>query len=238
MIDMAIDTVLPPRCPISHEIVERQGTLSPQAWGSLRFISAPFCVACGVPLEIDVGKDIRCAICVTENKNYDVARAALVYDDASRSLILGFKHGDQTQTVVSFIPWLFQAGREQIAAAEMIMPVPLHRWRLLHRRYNQSALIARALGRASGKTVIQDGLIRTRATPTQGHLKAGERTRNVRNAFAVREGIDVNGKNILVIDDVYTTGSTVSECARALKDAGAATVNVLTLARTVKPGML
>lgn len=235
---MSVDTILPPRCPITQEIVERQGTLTPQAWASLHFLTDPLCVTCGIPLEVDVGKDMQCGACLITNKHYDKIRSALAYDDSSRSLILGFKHGDQTHAVVSFVPWLLQAGRDLIPPADMIMPVPLHRWRLLQRRYNQSGLIAAALGRVAGKTVMHDGLMRTRATPSQGHLKAGERARNVKNAFAVRPGADVTGKNILLIDDVYTTGSTVSECARALKDSGAAVVNVLTLARVVRPEKL
>lgn len=231
---MSIDTVLPPRCPITQEIVDRQGTIAPKAWASLHFLTDPLCMTCGIPLEIDVGRETNCAPCLTEKKYYDKNRGALAYDDSSRSLILGFKHGDQTHAVVSFVPWLLQAGRELIPAADLLLPVPLHRWRLLQRRYNQSGLMAAALGRVTGKKVLHDALVRTRATPTQGHLKAGERARNVKDAFAVREGADVSGKNILLIDDVYTTGSTVSECAKALKEAGASTVNVLTLARVVR----
>lgn len=233
-----VDMVLPPRCPITLEIVDAQGTVAPQAWARLNFITAPLCRTCGLPLEIDTGAESDCAICLTENKPYDQARAALVYDDHSRGVILGFKHGDQTHAVVSFLPWLRQAGSALIEGADMFVPVPLHRWRLLHRRFNQSALIASALAKVSGKASVPDVLMRTRATPSQGHLRAGERARNVKAAFTVKPGMDVRGKNILLIDDVYTTGATVSECAAALKAAGAATVNVLTLARVVKPTRL
>jgi ComF family protein len=233
-----LDTILPPRCPISQEIVDTQGMIAPQAWASLNFITYPLCTACGIPLEVDVGKDAVCVSCITENKSFDHARSALVYDENSRSLILGFKHGDQTHAVVSFVPWLKQAGADLLPQTDIIIPVPLHRWRLLQRRYNQAALIAIVLGKATDKAVWPNGLVRTRSTPTQGHLKAVERARNVRKAFAVHPKRDVAGKNILLIDDVYTTGSTVSECAIALKEAGAAQVNVLTLARVVRPERL
>lgn len=228
------DTVLPPRCPVSQNIVDTQGMLDPQAWASLTFITDPQCDCCGLPLEVDVGKEALCGKCITENNAYDKVRSALVYDEKSKGVILGFKHGDQTHAVVSFIPWLRQAGGELIARADVIIPVPLHRWRLLQRRYNQAGLIALALGKVAGKAVWADGLVRTRATPTQGHLKAGERARNVKDAFAVHYKRSVKGRRILLIDDVFTTGSTVSECAAALKKAGAAEVNVLTLARAVK----
>lgn len=235
---LSLDTVLPPRCPVTQDIVERQGTLSPKAWASLHFLSDPLCKTCGVPLEVDVGKDMECGGCLVTKRQYVKLRSALAYDDASKPLILGFKHGDRTHAVVSFVPWLMQAGRDLIAAADMIVPVPLHRWRLLQRRYNQSGLMAAALGRTAQKNVMHDVLMRTRSTPSQGFLKAGERAQNVRNAFAVRSDVDVSGKNILLIDDVYTTGATVSECAKALKDKGASAVNVLTLARVVRPERL
>lgn len=233
-----VDTVLPPRCPVSHAIVDRQGMIAPQAWASLTFITSPLCRTCGIPLEVDTGKESDCGICITEKHDYEKIRSALVYDEFSRGVILGFKHGDQTHAVVSFIPWLKQAGAELIEQSDMIAPVPLHRWRLLHRRYNQSALMASALAKACGKNAVLNALVRTRATPSQGHLRAGERAHNVKAALAVHPSVDVRGKDILLIDDVYTTGATVSECAAALKQGGAAAVNILTLARVVKPGRL
>lgn len=238
MVNSAVDLVLPPRCPVSLEVVDRQGMIAPEAWARLHFITSPLCRTCGIPLEVDVGKEADCGGCITENTIYDKARSALVYDENSRGVILGFKHGDQTHAVVSFIPWLKQAGAELIAQSDLIVPVPLHRWRLLHRRFNQSALMASALAKICGKKAGIQTLIRTRATPTQGYLRAGERARNVKAAFALHPAADVREKNILLIDDVYTTGATVSECAKALKEGGAATVNILTLARVVKPGKI
>jgi ComF family protein len=227
--------ILPPRCPVTQEIVDYQGTLSPAAWVSLNFIAAPYCKSCGVPLELDLGKETQCLPCMDSPPVYDRARAALVYDEQSKGLILGFKHGDQTHTVVNFVPWLRQAGVQMLDECDILIPVPLHRWRLLQRRYNQAALMAMALGRATRKAVWADGLVRTRSTPIQGHLNRTERARNVAQAFAVNPKREVQGKNILLIDDVYTTGATVSECAKALKKAGAARVDVLTLARVVRP---
>ena len=111
------------------------------------------------------------------------------------------------------------------------MPVPLHRWRLLKRRYNQSALLAQAIGKQLNKTVAVDGLIRKRSTPSQGHMNRKQRQKNVKGAFLLKAGMKVKGQNIVLIDDVMTSGATVDACARRLKVEGAAMVNVLTLAR-------
>ena len=234
----AIDAVLPPRCIITGDEVATQGTLSPRAWADLDFIGAPLCACCGMPFELAVGEDALCAACLAETPAYTTARAALKYNDASRAMILGFKHGDKTHAVVSFMPWLLRAGAALWPVCDLIVPVPLHTYRLLARRYNQSALIAFELGKQTGKPVLADALLRVRHTPVQGHLKASERAENVRKAFRVnpaRAG-DLQGKTILLVDDVYTTGATAQECARTLRAGGAADVHVLTVARVVKAG--
>lgn len=235
-----IDLILPPRCIVSGDIVDAQGMLSPQAWGNLNFITDPQCNRCGFPFDFDSG-DVSegniCLGCLKSPPLFDKARSALVYDDASRDVVLSFKHGDQTQSVPSFMPWLNQAGREILERADYIIPVPLHRWRILRRRFNQSALIAQYLSKDISVPSLLDGLERKRATVTQGHLQVNERQKNVKNAFAMNpEHVDkLRGKTVVLIDDVYTTGATVNECTKVLLKAGVASVNILTLARVVKP---
>ena len=174
-----------------------------------------------------------CAACLTHPPAYDAARAALVYDDASRPLILKFKHGDRTHAVRSFTPWLARAGADLLDGADLIVPVPLHRWRLIARRYNQAALLGTALSAASGVPHDPRLLIRRRATKSQGHMTAAARAANVRGAFAVAKGqaAALKDKTVILIDDVYTTGATVEACAKTLKRAGAREVRVLALAR-------
>jgi ComF family protein len=157
----------------------------------------------------------------------------LVYDDSSRRLVLGFKHADRLEPVPAFGRWLARAGAELIEAADLIAPVPLHRWRLFRRRYNQAGLLAQALGRVADCPVAPDLLVRRRSTPSQGGLGRAGRRRNVAGAFALRPGREarVRGRRILLIDDVHTTGATLGECARVLRRAGAASVDALTLAR-------
>ena len=231
-----IDAVLPPRCVVTGEIVERQGTIAPAAWSQIDFISAPYCACCGLPFEFTVAADALCAACLADRPVYETARAALVYNEKSRPLILGFKHGDQTHVVRAFTPWLTRAGQEMLAQADALIPVPLHRWRLLARRYNQAALMARALGRETGLPVWPMALQRVRPTPSQGHLKPAQRFANVRKAFAAPpdQAEKIQGKRVVLIDDVLTTGATVQECASVLLKAGAARVDVLTLARVVR----
>lgn len=235
-----IDAILPPRCVFTGNLVDSQGMITPEAWTKLNFISTPYCHNCGSPFEFmpsGKGDALKCAACLTDQPEYSMARTALAYDDASRSFILGFKHGDRTESVVTMVPWLKAAGADFWDTADMIVPVPLHRWRLLRRRYNQAALMGQAIARAMEKSFCPDALLRTRATPSQGHLKADERRKNVKSAFALhpKRREMIRNKKIVLVDDVYTTGSTVRECARVLKTGGAKEVFVLTLARVVKP---
>lgn len=230
-----VDSVLPPRCVVSGEIVERQGMVAPQIWAELDFVSAPCCACCGFPFEFEVEDKTQCTACLAHKPPFETARAALKYNEASRSIVLGFKHADKTFAVKAFTPWLKRAGAHMLAEADFLLPVPLHPFRLLARRYNQAALMAFELGKATGVPCLPDALLRTRATHSQGHLSAKERHRNVRRAFAVnpRHKNMLQGKTVILIDDVYTTGSTVRECSKSLLRAGVGRVHILTLARVV-----
>lgn len=236
----AVDVILPPRCLVSGEVVAEQGMVAPEVWGTLAFIGAPQCACCGYPFEFATEGEALCGACLQEKPPYAAARGALVYNDASRGMILKFKHGDQIHAAATFFPWMERAGRDFLLRADMIVPVPLHRWRLLKRRYNQAAILSQGLAKRAGRLCLHDALIRRRATATQGHLNFRERHKNVKRAFVInpKRAAQVAGKRIVLIDDVYTTGATVKECAKALMKADAAEVNVLTLARVVKPGML
>jgi ComF family protein len=232
----ALDALLPPRCLACGGSVDRQGGLCPGCWGGLSFIVAPFCACCGLPFEFAVEGESLCGACAAEPPPYGRARAVLVYDDGSRPLVLGFKHGDRTHAARSFGLWLARAGAELLADADLLVPVPLHRWRLFRRRYNQAALLALSVGRQAGIRVVPDLLVRRRATASQGGLDRASRKRNVTGAFRLRRGAEpvVAGRRLLLVDDVLTTGATLTECAKILRRAGAARVDVLTLARVVR----
>jgi ComF family protein len=235
-----VDSILPPRCPVTGEVVDGQGLVSAKAWAALDFIAPPFCKCCGFPFDFTsshVDGDALCAACLRDPPAFDAARAALRYGDSSRDLILGFKHGDQTQIAPALTGWMLAAAKEFLEDIDVLIPVPLHRWRLLKRRYNQASILSSAMAKRAGKNHIPDGLIRVRSTPSQGHLNAKQRADNVRRAVTInpkRQDM-IRGKKILLIDDVYTTGSTVEECTRALKAGGGEAVYVVTLARVVTP---
>lgn len=233
----ALNALLPARCMLCPAAVADEGALCASCWDELRFLGPPACACCGYPFEFEVPQETLCAACSLRPPVYDRARAVFAYDDASRALILSFKHADQIHRAPAFGRWLARSGAELLDDAEMLVPVPLHRWRLFARRYNQAALLAHALGRETGIPVVPDLLRRRRRTPSQGRLSRSARIRNVRGAIALWEGQGnrVRGAHVLLLDDVQTTGATVEECARVLKRAGAAAVDVLTLARVVRP---
>jgi ComF family protein len=206
------------------------------------WLSSPLCACCGCPFEFDPlggadAEQLLCGACLRDPPSFARARAVFRYDDASRGLILAFKHADRLHGAPAYGEWLARAGAELLNQAAYVAPVPLHWTRLAWRRYNQAALLAQAAARVTRRAVIPDLLERARRTPQQGDLGAAARRRNVRRAFRVnaRHRDKLAGKRIVLVDDVFTTGATVEECTRALLDAGAEVVDVLTLARVVRP---
>jgi len=233
-----LDLVYPPLCIVCREPVLDPDSLCPECWKALHFLDGPVCSVCGLPFDFDPIEETACAACIAHPPAFDRARAILQYDDASRKPVLAIKHADRLDLVPAFGRWLERMGKELLAGSDAMMPVPLHRFRLWKRRYNQAAELARTVSRISGVPLDALSLQRTRRTPSQGEMpSAGARRRNVRGAFAVpaERKPAVAGKRVLLVDDVLTTGATVNACAKALKRAGAAEVYVLALARVVRP---
>ena len=225
----ALDLVFPPQAIDGGAALA--GGLSAAAWSRIQFLDGPVCDGCGAPFEYDQGG--RCTACMAEPHAFEAARAACLYDEVSRDPILKLKHADRTDLAPLMARWLSRCARDLIAEADAIAPVPLHPSRLLSRRYNQAAEIARPLARFSGLPYLPDALVRRRATATQGGRSGSGRKRNVAGAFEVppARAAQVAGKTILLIDDVLTTGATAEGCARALKAAGALRVDVAVVAR-------
>ena len=231
LVSRAADLVFPPHAFDGGERPQASG-FSAEAWSRVHFLEKPVCDGCGAPFEVDPLD--RCAACQARPHAFARARAACLYDDASRELILAFKHGDRTELASLFARWVGRAAADLTADAEAVAPVPLHPMRLLARRFNQSAEIARPVARAAGLEYLPDVLARIRATPTQGGKSGRGRRRNVRGAFAVPDARrkHIKGRRVLLVDDVMTTGATLDACAKALLDAGARAVDCAVVART------
>jgi ComF family protein len=233
-----LDALWPPACPVSGLAVDVSGHLDFEAWHKISFLDLPWCVRCGLPFPYQAGPIIetgtQCGPCLARPPHFDSARAPLVYDDASRPLVLGFKNGGRREMLIQFGRWMEQAGKTALADADLIMPVPLHWRRLIARRYNQSALLGLALAKQAGLPFKAGWLVRRRATPSQARKSVRDRRRNMAGAFMVSPDHDLTNRSVVLVDDVFTTGATVSACARVLKKSGANRVHVVTLSRVVR----
>jgi ComF family protein len=226
-----LDLILPPRSLDGGHAVQSAG-LSVEAWSRIVFIEDPVCDGCGSPFEHGLGADVRCPACLARPRLFSRARAACLYDDASRELILPLKHADRTDLAGLLCAWLSRAAHDLVADADLIAPVPLHPRRLLKRRYNQAAELARPLARRAGRTYAP-GILKRLSTDSQAGRSASGRRRAVSGAFVVpeRQRPRLAGKRVLLIDDVMTTGATAEACARALLRAGARAVDVAVVAK-------
>ncbi|TNE34695.1 MAG: ComF family protein [Alphaproteobacteria bacterium] len=231
-----LDAAFPPGCASCAEPIDIPGTLCANCWQDLTYITPPFCEACGYPFEYAEPGVILCGVCVKRAPSFTRARAVLKYDDASRDMILGYKHSDQTDRAPAFASWMLRAGRELVEECDIICPVPLHRRRLVARRFNQSALLALEIGRLAKRAVCPDMLLRIKPTRSQGGLSARARFRNVKGVFKANplRLSQIEDQRILLIDDVYTTGATLEACSDCLLRTGAADVDVLTFSRVVR----
>ncbi len=228
----ALDLLLPPQCLTCDLPVDAPGQFCPACFGRTQFITAPCCASCGAPFE--EGKSDRvCPDCTSDPPPWRSARAALRYDAQSKRLLLPFKYGDRVETARALGSMMARAGAPLLREADILVPVPLHRRRLLSRRYNQAALLARALSRLSGRPAVLDALCRVRSTRKLADMSPARRTAELDGAIAVRATRvpAVRDAQVLLIDDVLTSGATARACTGALLVAGAARVDVLAAAR-------
>ena len=234
----ATDAVWPPMCANCEVAVDAPG-LCADCWERILFIGAPQCGACGVPVPFGQASDTLCADCARGRPPFERARAAFVYDAESRSMLLAFKHADRTDLAPVLTSLPARPAAPLLADADLVTPVPLHWRRLFARRYNQSAILARRIAARAEAVFVPDLLIRTKPTSSQGGKSRAGRFRNVQGAFRVPDGHRrrLRDKRVLLVDDVYTTGATVSAATRALLRGGAAAVDVVTLARVVQTGL-
>lgn len=236
-IHYAADLILPPICIHCHSPLASHGVLCPACWQRIDFIRPPLCDRLGHPLPYASSEPAISTTALCNPPAYGRARAVARFDGVMRELIHGFKYSDRHEAVALFVRMLASAGAKLLTDADVICPVPLHRSRLWHRRYNQAAILAKRLAETSGKTLELHALIRTRRTGSQVNLTGEERRKNVSSAFAIAPGTSkrIAGKRVLMIDDVITTGSTLEACTHVLKKAGAVAVDCLALALVTDP---
>jgi ComF family protein len=233
-----IDVVYPPTCLACHASTAEPRALCAACWAKFRLIERPYCERLGTPFDIDSGAGLLSPAAVSDPPAYERARAVARYDELARVLARRLKYGDRLDLAATLGAWMARAGAELLRDADVIVPVPLHRRRLISRRFNQAALLADAVGRNSAVKVDPFLLARRRHTKSQVGLSRAERLTNLSGAFLVPEEAKakISGLRVLLVDDVLTTGSTANLAAKALLRAGAIAVDVLVFARVVHDG--
>ncbi|MEO1639982.1 MAG: double zinc ribbon domain-containing protein [Pseudomonadota bacterium] len=237
LLQSAIRAIYPAQCVACDALTEGDHGLCSACWSETQFIAGVICDSCGVPLPgEDYGEALQCDDCMAIARPWQHGRAAVAYTGVGRKLVLGLKHGDRTDLAFPAAQWMAARLDGIVAEETVVVPVPLHWLRMIKRRYNQSALLARALGKVLDRPLCLDALLRQKATkPLEGH------SRDARFA-ALADAIVANpkrqsaiaGKPVLLVDDVMTSGATLAAAAEAARNAGAANVSVVTLARVVK----
>ena len=234
-IRLALDYALPPRCPACGVIIADPHRFCLDCWRSLAFLGEPCCACCGLPFEYDgAGGDALCGGCLADPPRFDRLRAAVGYGEVARRVALKLKYSGRPGVAETLAALMVRHLTRDADA--LLVPVPLHRWRIWKRGYNQSALIAAALSSRTGIPCATDLLHRIKATPPLRGLGRRERAETVRGAFCVPQEAKqrLGGRTVFLIDDVYTSGATAGACAKALKRGGAARVEVLCWARVLR----
>lgn len=227
-----INIILPPRCLLCGKVIHSDNSLCADCFAKINFISKPYCEHCGRPLPIKTETSLYCSDCLSNQNYFRLSRSAVKYDEFSKKLILDFKFSDRLENQKLLANWLFLAGQDIFKAGiDIIIPVPLHYTRLFKRKYNQSAILAADLSKLTGIAADYKSLRKIRHTVPQIQCSGKQRTKNVQNAFEVISPENIRNKRVVLIDDVFTTGATLTECAKALKNAGAKSVDTLTVAR-------
>ena len=229
---LVLDFLLPLRCVSCDARVATADGLCATCWQKMSFIEKPWCLRLGTPFAYDVGEDAWSPQAIAAPPVFDRLRFVAFYEGPARDLIMGLKFSRRRELAMPMGKWMSRAGLEVLGRDSLIVPVPLHRFRLLARRFTQSADLARVVAVECGGQYQPELLRRHKRTRQQVGLSAKDRQKNVRSAFDVNKNLagDLQGRHVVLIDDVITTGSTISACSKTLLAAGASSVDVLTFA--------
>jgi ComF family protein len=232
----ALDLVYPPSCIACRRATAEPGVLCAQCWGEIRFIERPYCERLGTPFAQDFGQTLISPQAMADPPVYNRARAVARFEDGpARNLVHRLKYGDRIELARPLGRWMARAGAEILAEADILIPVPLHRRKLVSRRFNQAMALAEAISNETQLPVQPFYLARVKATRPQVGLSKVQRAENVQGAFRVCEGAELHlkGKRVILVDDVLTSGSTLNAASRVLLRGGVASVDVLVFARVV-----
>jgi ComF family protein len=227
-----IDYILPYRCSLCSELIEKEQGICAPCFTKLNFVTVPYCSCCGFPFEFVIEGQNLCAPCVAKRPSYDLARSLLKFDLESKKLIHAFKYNDRTSHSKIFAKLLIARYKKEIEDVDLVVPVPMHRIKRIFRQYNPAQILAKDIARLLGNPMIPDILIKTRWTKAQTKLTKYEREKNLAGSLAFNVKRTVKGMRILLVDDVRTTGTTCNKCVKLLKNAGASSVKLVTIART------
>jgi ComF family protein len=233
-LETLLDFALPPRCAGCGSIVGQLHSFCPDCWTEVEFLGESGCSTCGLPLEATDAE--HCGVCIAKPPRIQRTRAAVAYGELSRSIAIKLKYGRKVALARTMARYMAPLVSKD--AAPILVPVPLHRTRLWQRGFNQSALVARELAKATGLRSEEGLLRRVKRTPALKGMSLSQRRKAVAGAFNVDPSAELAGRTVVLIDDVLTTGSTANACARALKLAGAERVELVSWARVIKPMQL
>lgn len=234
-ISKLISIIFPSKCIACSSIVSAGSKICSICWGKLEFISSPSCAKCDYPFEFDIGHDALCGSCLNEAPLFDKAISVLRYTALSKVMVHRLKYSDKLHIAKHFASLLFKKIHKDVHKFDFIIPVPMHRKKMRSRFYNQAALMVTHLSGYSAIVPLHNGLLKTKHHKSQTGLSRGIRKENVKNTFGINKKYIslIKGKNILLVDDVYTTGATVNECSKVLRRSGCGSITVITLARVV-----
>jgi ComF family protein len=229
-----IDTLFPPKCMVCNTLIEQIGGVCPACWHKIDFTTLPCCNICGDPFEYEIGPEALCGMCIHTPPLYSKAYSVFRYNEGSKEIIHKFKYSDATYMAPYLARWMLRSGADAIEECDLIIPVPLHPYKLLRRLYNQSYLLASYLSKYSNKPVVPKVLQRIKNNLPQIGLPRAERLKNVTGAFKLNPKYQhmIDNKHIVLVDDVMTTGATINACTKPLLAAGCKSVRVITLAKT------
>jgi len=230
-----LSIIFPSKCIACSTIVSAGSKVCSICWSQLEFISSPSCAKCDYPFEFDIGYDALCGGCLEEGPLFDKAISVLRYTELSKIMVHRLKYSDKLHIAKHFASMLFKKIHKDAQGFDFIIPVPMHRKKMRSRLYNQAALMVTHLSDYSGVAPLHNGLLKTKYHESQTGLSRSVRKENIKNTFEINKKYAdvIKGKNILLVDDVYTTGATVNECSRVLKRGLCKSVTVVTLARVV-----